>query len=151
MARQGGQDRRHPALTTATRGPARSALTHPLAVGALALAAAGYLAAVDPNEPGHYPGCPWLFLTGRYCPGCGGLRAFHDLFHGQFMAAVSSNVLAVAMLPVGLLLWWQWTRNRLSGKQNQLRFRGWWGWSGVALMVAFGIVRNLPATAWLAP
>jgi hypothetical protein len=79
------------------------------------------------------------------------LRAFHDLFHGQFMAAVSSNVLAVAMLPVGLLLWWQWTRNRLSGKQNQFRFRGWWGWSGVALMVAFGIVRNLPATAWLAP
>lgn len=129
----------------------RSALTHPLAVGALALTAAGYLTAVDPNQPGHYPTCPWLFLTGRYCPGCGGLRAFHDLFHGQFATAVSSNVLAVAMLPVGVLLWLHWTRNRLSGKPNRLRFRGWLGWSGLAVMVVFWIVRNLPAGAWLAP
>jgi hypothetical protein len=27
-------------------------------------AVAGYVAAIDPNRPGHYPTCPFLALTG---------------------------------------------------------------------------------------
>jgi hypothetical protein len=129
----------------------RSVLTRPPAVGALALAAVGYLAVVDPNQPGHYPSCPFLFVTGRYCPGCGGLRAIHDLFHGELTAALSSNVLVVLMVPLGLLLWLCWTGNLLSDKDIGIRFRAWWGWAGVAVMLVFWVLRNLPATGWLAP
>ncbi|NED58662.1 DUF2752 domain-containing protein, partial [Micromonospora aurantiaca] len=35
-----------------------------VAAGALVVAFRG-----DPNEAGHYPGCPFLALTGYYCPG----------------------------------------------------------------------------------
>ena len=51
----------------APAGPARGVLTSvagPLGVAALAAAAVGVVAAVDPNEAGHYPTCPFLSLTG---------------------------------------------------------------------------------------
>jgi hypothetical protein len=133
------------------RSAVRSALTHPLTAGGLGLAAAAYLAAVDPNQPGHYPTCPFLWVTGRYCPGCGGLRALHDVFHGQFAAAVSANLVAVLLLPAVVALWLGWSRNRLFGYTNRLRFPAWLGWSALALVLVFWGLRNLPATAWLAP
>jgi hypothetical protein len=129
----------------------------PLAVGALTLTAVGYLAAVDPNQPGHYPTCPFLFLTGRYCPGCGGLRAVHDLSHGDLAAAASANLLVVIAVPVLVWLWLDWTRNRLSGRVSAARFPGgrFWGawapWSLLLLVLIFWGLRNLPETSWLAP
>ena len=51
-------------------------------LGGVAVALAT-LATVDPNQPGHYPTCPFLATTGFYCPGCGALRAVHDLLHGE--------------------------------------------------------------------
>ena len=35
----------------------------------------GVVAVLDPNEPGHYPTCPFLRLTGLGVPGCGSLAA----------------------------------------------------------------------------
>ena len=118
------------------------------------LTAVGYLAVVDPNQPGHYPTCPLLLLTGRYCPGCGGLRAIHDLSHGQLTAALSSNLLVVIAVPVLVGLWLDWTRKRLSGKVSGLRFPvdpSLLGWTSLLVVVAFWVLRNLPATSWLAP
>ncbi len=106
---------------------------------------------VDPNQPGHYPTCPFLWLTGRYCPGCGGLRAVHDLVHGQVGAALSANLLVVLSIPVLAVLWLTWTRNQLSGKVSGLRFPAWSAWVLALLVVAFGVLRNLPATSWAAP
>ena len=37
---------------------------------------------------------------GFYCPGCGGLRAVHDLTHGDVGAALSSNILVTLLIPV---------------------------------------------------
>ena len=149
MARQGGQDGRDPDLTR------RSVLTHPFAVAAEAVAAAGYLAYVDPNQPGHYPTCPFLLLTGRFCPGCGGLRALHDLLHGQVIAALSANLVIVLMVPVVVLLWvrWVFTRSALIGAESR------WGrsipasalWSLLVVVLLFWVLRNLSVTAGLAP
>ena len=127
------------------------ALTHPLTVGLVAAAGAGYLAAVDPNQPGHYPTCPLLLVTGRYCPGCGGLRALHDLFHGQFTAALSANLLAVLLLPAAVLIWFGWTRNRLLGRTNRVRVPAGLLWSLLVVVLVFWGLRNLPETRWLAP
>jgi hypothetical protein len=115
------------------------------------LAATGYLAVFDPNRPGHYPGCPIRLLTGYYCPGCGGLRALHDLIHGQLYAALSSNLLVVLAVPVAVLVWLDWTRNRLSGSGSRVRVPAWSAWSLLVGVLAFGLARNLPATSWLAP
>jgi hypothetical protein len=117
--------------------------------------AAGYLAVVDPNQPGHYPSCPILFVTGRWCPGCGGLRALHDLLHGQVMAAASANLLVVAMVPVTLVLWARWAFTRSAVIDTESRpdrsVPPWLLWSGLGVILLFWVLRNLPATAWLAP
>ena len=45
---------------------------------------------------------PCLFhtLTGFHCPGCGSLRALHQILNGNVGAALALNPLAVAMVPV---------------------------------------------------
>ncbi|PYV86056.1 MAG: hypothetical protein DMG90_22080 [Acidobacteria bacterium] len=35
----------------------------------------------NPASSGIFPPCPFLWLTGFYCPGCGSLRALHQLLH----------------------------------------------------------------------
>jgi len=121
----------------------------------MAAVAAGYLALVDPNQPGHYPSCPIRFLTGRWCPGCGGLRAIHDLLHGNVVAAVSANLVVVLMVPVAILLWGRWllTRSAVIGTESRLNrpVPPWLLWSVLAGVLLFWVLRNLPATAWLAP
>jgi hypothetical protein len=133
----------------------RSALTHPLTVGGAVALATGYLALVDPNRPGHYPTCPILALTGLWCPGCGGLRAVHDLAHGQLAAAVSANLVVVLLVPVVVTLWARWVFTRLApsraGTRSQSGVPGWFGWSLFVVLLLFWGLRNLPATAWLAP
>jgi len=107
----------------------------------------------DPHQGGSYAYCPWLLLTGTYCPGCGGLRAVNDLTNGDLAAAASSNLLFVASLPV-LVLWWASTvRDRWQGRVRQVAARRHGMLAVVFLVVAlvFAIVRNLPFGAWLAP
>jgi hypothetical protein len=43
--------------------------------------------------------CPFHRLTGLYCPGCGSLRAVHQLLHGNLAVAFGLNPLLVASLP----------------------------------------------------
>ena len=44
---------------------------------------------------------PILAITGRPCPGCGGLRAVNDLTNGDVAGALSSNLMAVALVVAG--------------------------------------------------
>ena len=107
----------------------------------------------DPHQGGSYAYCPWLLLTGTYCPGCGGLRAVNDLTHGDLAAAASSNLLFVASLPV-LVLWWASTvRDRWQGRVRQVAARrhGMLAVAFLTVALVFAVVRNLPFGAWLAP
>ncbi len=122
-----------------------------LAVGLLG--ASVLLHVRDPHQSGSWGYCPWLTLTGTFCPGCGGLRAVNDLTHGDVLAAASSNLLFVGSLPF-VALWW--TRSmvvRWRGVHRPPTTRAVLGpvvaFSLVALV--FWVVRNLPAGAWLTP
>ena len=134
---------------------AASRLRAPVLCAAGVLAATALLYARDPHRPGSYGFCPWNALTGGYCPGCGGLRAVHDLTHGDLAAAASSNLLVVALLPAAVLLWATWSRARW--QDRPFRVRGsvlsarpaLWSLAGVVL--AFTALRNLDLGAWLAP
>src|ERR1700675_1423684 len=53
----------------------------------------------DPATSGIFPPCPLRYLTGWYCPGCGSLRAIHQLLHGNLRAACAMNALTVMLLP----------------------------------------------------
>src|SRR5665811_2423624 len=83
----------------------RRAVLLPLGVAAATLVCTGYVAAVDPNVAGHYPTCPFLAITGLYCPGCGALRAVHALAHGDLVTALARNPFAVVALGYVVVAW----------------------------------------------
>ena len=130
----------------------REALGSPAAVGAIGLAAAGLLHFHDPHGSGSYGFCLFLAITGRPCPGCGGLRAINDLTRFDLGAAISSNALAVALVGVLAVAYIRWIANRRRGGDRRMIVLG--PRTGVAVMtllVVFGIVRNTPWGSWLAP
>src|ERR1044072_4339455 len=77
------------------RAPRLSGLAVPGGILAAVAGAFAYVGTVDPNQPGHYPVCPLYQITGLYCPGCGGLRSAHAFIHGDFLAAIQDNAMAV--------------------------------------------------------
>lgn len=46
-----------------------------------------------------FPSCPFLYLTGLECPGCGSQRALHHVLNLQFFAAYQQNRLLVLSIP----------------------------------------------------
>jgi drug/metabolite transporter (DMT)-like permease len=114
-------------------------------IGAVVLGCAALLFFFNPLQHGFYPRCALHSLTGLQCPGCGGLRATHQLLHGNLSEALKLNALVVVGLP--FLAWGVW--RELAGGGLKLRPR-WIVLMGVVLIV-FGILRNLPGFGWLSP
>ena len=113
----------------------------------------GVLYLFNPAQHNFYPICVFHELTGLLCPGCGSLRAIHQLLHGHFAAAFGFNPLLVLALPFLL-----WTGMCLLAKKAKnpsasIVLRPFWIWLWFAVPVAFGVLRNLPIPpfAWLAP
>ncbi len=70
-----------------------------LTLGAVALAAAA-LFFFDPATAGFYPPCLFKTVFGVQCPGCGSLRAVHQLLHGNLQEAWSLNKPFLIALPL---------------------------------------------------
>lgn len=143
-----GPDLRQP--VPATRG---RRLRAPLVtIGALGVTTVA-LHLRDPHVSGSWGLCPLFATTGIYCPGCGGLRAVHDLTNGDLLGAAQSNLLFVLALPVILWALVAWVRSAWTGRRAG---PGWFSSSRfyvglVALMGVFMLVRNLPGTGLLQP
>lgn len=118
--------------------------------GLIGLGATTLLAAVDPNQTGHYPTCPLLALTGLYCPFCGGMRAVHDLVHLDLLGALARNPLVVVMLPFVVLAWLAWARSAFTGRRAPVAPH-WLLPAVLVLLAGFGILRNVPGWSWLSP
>ncbi|WP_328772318.1 DUF2752 domain-containing protein [Streptomyces sp. NBC_00286] len=126
-------------------------LAVPGGVFAAVAGAFAYVAAVDPNEPGHYPACPLFQYTGVYCPGCGGLRSAHAFVHGDFAAALQANALAVVAYFVFAVLWTLWVVRSVRGRPMSFELRPVHQWGIGAVLLVFTVVRNLPFGGWLHP
>jgi hypothetical protein len=105
----------------------------PAAVGAGVFAVGALAATVPPHGQAFYPRCPLYELTGVLCS-------------GHFGAAAHDNLLLVAILPLLVVLWAAWLARAAGWSTVVPRLR----WSprlvtAVPLvMVAFGVLRNLP-------
>ena len=65
--------------------------------------AASVLFFFDPAVYGFYPPCLFKTIFGHACPGCGSLRAMHQLLHGNVAAAWAMNKPIVVGLPLAAL------------------------------------------------
>jgi hypothetical protein len=127
------------------RGPAvADAMKKVALAGCLAggFAAALALYFLDPTRVPIYPVCTFHRLTGLDCPGCGSLRALHQLLHGQFIAALRLNAFLVLSLPIFAGAGFCWVRCEM--KREPLVIRPVWLWLYLTALVAFGILRDLP-------
>jgi uncharacterized membrane protein HdeD (DUF308 family) len=68
-------------------------------LGTAALVAA-VLFFFDPATAGFYPPCLFKTFLGTQCPGCGSLRAAHQLLHGNFKEAWMLNRPLLIALPL---------------------------------------------------
>jgi hypothetical protein len=99
----------------------------------------------DPAESKVFPPCPFKALTGLYCPGCGSLRAVHQVLHGHFLAAFRLNPLMIIfsfiIISIFILL-------RLKGKNSERLRRvlsaASIGWIALAVIVIYWFCRNIP-------
>lgn len=81
-----------------------------------------------------------MWLTGFYCPGCGALRAMHELLHLHFLRAFALNPLLVVSLPLmagytGYLLFTGGLRRSLPQAVYL---------SALSVIIAFWLLRNIP-------
>jgi len=124
----------------------RSAARPLLAVAALiaALVACAVLWSFDPATFRLYPACPFYALTGLYCPGCGLLRAAHQLLRGNMAAAFDLNPLALVGLPFALYLGCSQLSLAVRGRAlPEPRLGGRVAWGILAVLVAYWVLRNV--------
>lgn len=127
----------------------RTTWAWPFLAIAIAAAALGLslLFAHRPEGQFFFPRCTFYQWSGLHCPGCGGLRATHELLHGRLLDAARSNLIVVLIPPTLILAWC--FRKHLSAAPLAPR----------TVLILFGVLvlytflRNLPwpPFSWLAP
>lgn len=91
------------------------------------------------------PPCGFRFITGYYCPGCGGTRAVRALFSGKFITSFFYHpfviycaiIMAVFMITNTIQLL---SRNRL---KIGLKYRHGFIYAGVAVIIVNWIFQNI--------
>ena len=100
------------------------------------------LTVLDPSASPLLPPCLFRAVTGWLCPGCGSARAIHAIMHGQLNVALSANPLSAAALP--LLPMAAYRSIVLSKPPIPATVPAVYLWGALAVVVLFGIGRNIP-------
>lgn len=109
----------------------------------------------DPATSRLFWPCPFHWLTGLHCPGCGAQRALHALLHGRVLEAVSANAFAVLVVFPLAGAWFGVHALKAAGwrRDTPMRLDLKWVIVFAAVAALFGLLRNLPVYPfnWLAP
>jgi hypothetical protein len=129
--------------------PERFKAVRPAVWLSAALVAASFgvvLFCFDPGQFHFYPVCFFHKTTGLLCPGCGCLRAMHELLHGHIGTAFRFNPLLIVSLP--FLAWFgaNYALQRGGSRSETMTIRPIWIWIFLIAAMAFGVMRNLPGT-----
>lgn len=92
-----------------------------------------------------YPRCPFNYLTGWLCPGCGSQRAISALLHAELGAALRLNLLMICSLPLIGYSAVGYVVNAFSSRKLPQRFlyKPWFAKGVLVVVVLFFIGRNL--------
>lgn len=109
-------------------------------LGAAAVAGLCLVAAASPPGAAWLPCCPFYEGTGLLCPGCGSTRALHALVHGHTTYSLRCNALLFPMLAWPIFLC------TLKGRAFAVAI-----YSGLGVLLAYMLLRNLPFAVFLRP
>jgi Protein of unknown function (DUF2752) len=114
------------------------------------LAASVMLFLFDPTRYPFYPVCLFHRWTGWNCPGCGSLRAMHQLLHCHLLAALRDNILLILSIPCLAVCFVRWLLRWRSGVPVALpavrpKFFLWF----LAVLLVFTFIRNLPCAPFI--
>ncbi|WP_074320059.1 DUF2752 domain-containing protein [Mycobacteroides abscessus] len=140
-------------MTTSSPSTVASRLAAPVAVGAVAVAGCAAIWLGDPTTPGGVlPVCPFKALTGLDCPACGGLRMVYSLMHGDVLAALRYNAVALVALGFLAVCFVAWTRSRWRGAAdwNPPWLRGWVASIILVVFAAWFVIRLIPIAPFTA-
>jgi hypothetical protein len=110
----------------------------------LAAVATLVLFCFDPRQYHFYPVCFFHQTTGLLCPGCGALRALHQLLHGHLAAALRYNPVLIVSLPFLFWLGARLARQQARHQPLSLGLRPAWLWLMLAAVLVVSVLRNLP-------
>jgi hypothetical protein len=134
-----------PTLAPATPSKPAPGLWKPALAAAGALLAFLVIYGFSPRDHSFYPRCAFHSLTGLHCPGCGTLRGLHELAHGHPFTALRMNLLVFIGLPALVAAHlWQRRRRQEKGLIQSLLDRPAAGWTALAVVVLFWVLRNVP-------
>jgi len=115
---------------------------------ALVAVAASVLRAFNPATTWFYPPCPFRALTGYLCPGCGTLRALHELLNGHLAAAFRLNPLMMLLMPYVGYSGASSALEIVFGRPlPQVFIRPAYIWLVLAIILLYWILRNIPLAA----
>ena len=116
-----------------------------VALAVLASLGVAMLYTFDPRNTDSYPVCPFLGLTGYHCPGCGTLRALHQLLHGNVIGALGYNPLTILALP---FIAYSYAAGAARAFRAPALPRVFippaWIWALLVGVIAFWVLRNVP-------
>ena len=107
-----------------------------------------------PASSGVFPRCPFFAMTSFHCPGCGTLRALHQLFNGNLITAFGLNPLMMLSLPFVAYSFMSKLAREVRGRALPSVFvPSGWIWAFFVLVISFWVLRNIPGYpfSWLAP
>ncbi len=145
--------------TDSARMPLRSGsrfprqMLFPVLAGVLVSSSLLVLYEFNPAQFGFYPICLFHSTTGLLCPGCGSLRAMHQMLHGNLPTALHCNLLLVLSVPLVAGFGARFSYLRMRQKPFMPRIRPGWLYAATVVLLVFAVLRNLPGDQffWLRP
>lgn len=86
--------------------------------------------------------CTFHRLTGYYCPGCGGTRAFRALLQGRIRESLYYHPLILYMAVVFALCVVSWLLYRVRGRGKVIVIRMWMIYLGVGITALNFLIKN---------
>ncbi|MDO5293867.1 MAG: DUF2752 domain-containing protein [bacterium] len=121
-----------------------------LAVGLVLYLAAAVLG-IDPfNILGERRAiCAFYMLTGWYCPGCGGTRAFGYFLHGHFLKSIHFNAFVFYIMACYVIFMVSQTIRMISkNRYKGIAFHIGYIYIGVAIAVLQFVIKNGHLHSW---